>query len=363
MYSILIAVILVCGLIFIANLYQAERFNNIAVINVGLLVMIAINVAMGGLVILATMPLNSSDVTIQVPMQSGIAFFTLSLLFAVISIGIVFSGRIRNFLQRYIIRSNGKDRRYRANSIVHTTALILMIFVSLITVGNFVLAGGVEGLAESIAETGFGIQDLLVNFIMYTLTALLGVGIFIRRNFVQAFSRLGIALPNSGRVIQWAIQLTKQLVIGAIVGFGLFWIQVSLSLIWQLSVSPETLAEQTAATQAIFAAFSGSLWLGFVLALTAGIGEELLFRGALQPIFGNLLVSIFFVFLHTQYALTPASLIILLVSLVFGFLRTRYATPAAMVAHFVYNFTPFALLEIVAQLGIPLEALTILGIA
>jgi uncharacterized protein len=78
----------------------------------------------------------------------------------------------------------------------------------------------------------------------------------------------------------------------------------------------------------------------------------LLFRGALQPIFGNLLVSLFFTLLHSQYTFTPASLIILVVSLAFGYVRQKYSTSASIVAHFVYNFSPFILLYLASQAGL-----------
>ncbi|MBK8021399.1 MAG: CPBP family intramembrane metalloprotease [Chloroflexi bacterium] len=76
---------------------------------------------------------------------------------------------------------------------------------------------------------------------------------------------------------------------------------------------------------------------GIVLSLLVAFGEETFFRGALQPVFGNLLTSVFFLILHTQYTLTPASLLLFLVSLALGWLRNRHSTTAAFVAHFVYN--------------------------
>jgi uncharacterized protein len=68
-----------------------------------------------------------------------------------------------------------------------------------------------------------------------------------------------------------------------------------------------------------------------------------LFRGALQPVFGLWITSIFFALLHTQYTLTPASLTIVVVALGLGWLRRRYSTAASIVAHFVYNFVLLAL--------------------
>jgi uncharacterized protein len=261
---------------------------------------------------------------------------------------------LRLFVQRYLIRSDGQIRYYHADSTVHTTAVILAIFMIINTLGNFILAGGVEGLAESLEQTNYGVQDLLLNFGLYLISALLGIGFLVRRNFSQSLERLGISIPKNSTWGTWFANNLKHLLIGLIVGIGLFCLQIGMSLVWQAFVSPEALAEQTAATQQIFAAFSGSLWLGFILAITAGIGEELLFRGALQPIFGNFLVSLFFVLLHSQYTLTPAALIILVVSLVFGLLRQHYTTTSAMAAHFMYNFSPFVLIYILGQMGFTL---------
>jgi membrane protease YdiL (CAAX protease family) len=76
------------------------------------------------------------------------------------------------------------------------------------------------------------------------------------------------------------------------------------------------------------------------------LGEEVFFRGALQPVFGLGLTSVFFALLHTQYTLTPASAGIFLVSLGMGWLRQRYSTTAAIFAHFAYNFIQLALVAL-----------------
>lgn len=371
MVIILVAVAFISSIIIMANLYQIQQVKiksapngvspiNKNIINGLLFIMASMIIVFGGIVFLNSLPIatNIADDTpsISIPSQIGIGFLLVCLILGLFSIILIFSQKLRQFLQQYIVMSNGTTRRYHANSVVHTLAIILMLFASMNTIGNFILAGGIAGLAEEL--TDIGIADLLVNFAMYLVISLLGVGIFVRRTISRVMIRLGFRLPEKDKITIWLRNGTKHLIIGAVVGFGMFWVQVGLSVLWQASVSPETLAEQSAAAQAMFAAFSGSLWLGFLLALTAGIGEELLFRGALQPIFGNIIVSIFFVMLHSQYILTPASLIILTVSLVFGFLRSQYTTPSAMMAHFVYNFTPFVLISILTQWGIPLGSLT-----
>lgn len=355
----IIAIAILCIVIVIANLHQSKMIKSQNLLNFSLTSFALMILGLGIFIALLSIDnLIPTDATADVPditTQSGFAFLIVSMLFGSISLALIYSKSIRLMFQRYVVQSIGKDKHYSASSPVHTTALVMMIFVSLLTIGLFILSGGIVGLAQEYAEVNFGIADLLTPFLGYILVSLLGVGIFLRRDIWQAIQRLGIHLPEQNGIATWLMRGTKHLFIGAVVGFGLFWVQVVLTLVWQLLTPPELLAEQLAATEALFAAFSGSLWLGFLLALTAGIGEELFFRGALQPIFGNVLVSIFFVLLHSQYLLTPASLIILLVSLVFGLLRAQYTTPTAMMAHFVYNFTPFVLIELLTRMDIPLE--------
>ena len=111
--------------------------------------------------------------------------------------------------------------------------------------------------------------------------------------------------------------------------------------LWMGLVSEETYKEQTEASEALSESVS-TIGLAFVLAATAAVGEEIAYRGALQPVFGLWPTAIVFALTHAQYTLTPAWLIILGVAVVFGWLRQQYGTVAAMLAHFVYNFVPLA---------------------
>jgi hypothetical protein len=78
----------------------------------------------------------------------------------------------------------------------------------------------------------------------------------------------------------------------------------------------------------------GALLIG----VSAGIGEETLFRGALQPRYGIVLVSILFALVHAeQYGLNVAILGLFVISVIFGLLRNRYGTTASIVTHALYN--------------------------
>jgi membrane protease YdiL (CAAX protease family) len=120
--------------------------------------------------------------------------------------------------------------------------------------------------------------------------------------------------------------------------------------VWERLTSPEQLAEQTAAADQISQAFA-TLPLAFVMAASAALGEEIWIRGALQPVFGILISSLFFVVLHTQYTLTPATLVVLVLSFGLGWLRQRQSTTAAIIAHFVFNFFPLALVSLGSSAG------------
>ena len=80
-------------------------------------------------------------------------------------------------------------------------------------------------------------------------------------------------------------------------------------------------------------------------AASAAVGEEIAFRGALQPVIGFWPTAMVFALTHTQYTLTPAWIIILGVAIVFGWIRQRYNTSVAILTHFWYNLFQLLLLH------------------
>jgi len=82
-------------------------------------------------------------------------------------------------------------------------------------------------------------------------------------------------------------------------------------------------------------------WNPLWISLAAGFGEELLFRGALQPLLGIWLTSVLFVLAHTRAyrfnkfnkRVLVQSLGIFGVSVAFGFLATYAGLATAMIVH------------------------------
>ncbi len=215
---------------------------------------------------------------------------------------------------------------------IHRLALLLMIFALAVLYWNASAEGGLQKLLDVYANTEDALLNLTVDAAVYVLLALLGVGWLIRRDWASTCKRLGLRFPTP-------MDLLLGIALGCILYLGVS----LLMLVWQSMAPASSFEEQTAAARQIFDSFSSSLFLGALLALLAAIGEETLFRGALQPVFGVVIASLFFTAIHLQYASTPAAAIVFLASLAFGLARAWLSTTAAIISHFVYNMIPFLL--------------------
>lgn len=280
-----------------------------------------------GLAVIGMATVGTSEMTATadmplpvVTMSSALAYFVLAMTVFIVSILVVSSHVSRLQIQRVI----GSQATYDADSLVHTTAVVMALALVSFTAGTFVLGGGMTGLAETIETTGISTGAVLFQGILWVVVAFLGVGFAIRRGVRETLVRLGLRAPTRDDVR-----------VGVLAGLVLFLFGIIAGAIW-LVLLPEQYAEQNLASEQISQAIS-TLPLALTVALSAGIGEEILFRGALQPVFGLVPSSIVFVAVHSQYTLTPASLIILVVALVLGWVRQRYSTTAAIIGHFVYN--------------------------
>jgi len=80
-----------------------------------------------------------------------------------------------------------------------------------------------------------------------------------------------------------------------------------------------------------------SLRVELVYAVMAGICEEALFRGALQPRTGIVVAAALFALIHTQYFVTPILGMVFMIGLALGLLRRHLNTTTAMIAHGTYD--------------------------
>lgn len=206
---------------------------------------------------------------------------------------------------------------------VHTLALLMAGY--LVGQGALTLSqGGLGGLAETAAPAS--IILFVLSEILFAVVGLFGVGFLVRRHGQKLASRLGLEKPS---------------LIHLLAGIGWIGLLVVLQTIagaaWAF-LNPEQ-AQLLENVNALLLADVDTVWEWFILALAAGIGEELLFRGALQPVFGLGFTAVLFALVHIQYGYTPIMLFIVLLALVLGLVRRYYNTTVAIFVHTGYNFT------------------------
>jgi membrane protease YdiL (CAAX protease family) len=210
-------------------------------------------------------------------------------------------------------------------------ALWLLVVVLANNVSNllaFVLAPNAFGSVFS--STGrLSPFTVLVNQLPLVIVAVFGVGLGVQRNFRQTLARLGygpLTLPQLGVVALF--------VVGAIL--------LSLVSDYLFSILQPDLYEEVGRVSGGLFGTEG-LGLGSVIlfalliGLGAGIGEETLIRGAVQPALGITLASVLWASLHVEYGPSILLIYIFLLSIALGILRRRVNTTATFVAHSCYN--------------------------
>lgn len=209
------------------------------------------------------------------------------------------------------------------DSAVHTTALVFAIYLVGLVLVQLPLVGGLEGLER--LDASLGPSELWQQALALLIIALIGVGLGLRRNVQETAVRLGVrwpAWPTWFGVVGLVI-LLEALDFGVAVG-------------WQ-ALAPASYEQVGRISQRLFGGFM-SPWGALALGVAAGLGEETLFRGALQPRFGLLLTSLLFAIIHVQYGLfSPAILVIFIIGLTLGWLRNRWGLLACIAAHALYN--------------------------
>ncbi len=211
--------------------------------------------------------------------------------------------------------------RIRPGDPVHTLALIYACYLVGLAVFQTPL---LEALAESTEKVSLAPSELWGQAAALTLLALVGVGVGVERSLGETARRLKLAWPG-WREVRAAMVATVALV----------FMQTGLGALWML-VSPESMEAIDRLSKMLLGEFF-TPWGAVMLGLSAGISEELVFRGALQPRFGILVTSILFALVHTQYQLSFALVIVFLLGLGLGIVRNRVNTTASILTHALYN--------------------------
>lgn len=201
---------------------------------------------------------------------------------------------------------------------------VTAVALALVLASSVVLFAQLQ--SEPPASIPFYLSDSVVSILADAALALAGVGAFLTRGAAATLARLDLR-PLRLRQVGWALAAA---VLVHVVVSGMEWTESVVLPGWH---APEDRFDYE---------FIGipPLIGAAAVSLAAGVGEEVLFRGALQPRLGVGLTAALFASLHVQYQL-PGILTIFIVGLVLGFLKQRTSTTFTAVVHVVYDLGAF----------------------
>ena len=204
---------------------------------------------------------------------------------------------------------------------LHLAARCVVITLALALPGWF----AAQQMLESLLHENSSLMDqagLSGSLIGYALLAFAGVGTWVRRSLPDACERLGLRVPGARDVLV------------AVLAIAALWLLNTGADLVQQRWFPSLWAADQRMTQAIASGITPAR--AVLLGLSAGIGEEITLRGALQPRLGIPLTAAFFAALHVQYSWF-GMLVIFLLGILLGQVRKRTNTTVAIVAHVAYD--------------------------
>ncbi|MDE2775642.1 MAG: CPBP family intramembrane metalloprotease [Chloroflexota bacterium] len=207
---------------------------------------------------------------------------------------------------------------------LHRAAALLVIAHAAGSLLRLLLPPGEYGGSYFPADMSGVLSNLITAALVYLALSLLGAGWKLRRDLDGVLRRLGLRLPTR-----------RDWLAGLAAGMLIFGGMMLASKFISLTANGHSGASE------LFDIVKVSLPAALLVAILSSVGEEIFFRGALQPIFGLWVSSALFTLVHAQYGLSPELLILFFVSIGFGLLRKRFNTTAAIIAHASYNFAPF----------------------
>lgn len=210
---------------------------------------------------------------------------------------------------------------------VMVLALSLVGFVAFLGIDAGTIAAGLGGRVSPVQVASGQLPMLIV--------AALGVGLWVRRSPRDVVARLGY-----GKLTARQLGVCGLFVAGAL-ALSTATDRLFALLQPKLYERVGELSSQLFSTQGM--GLGSVLLFGLLIGLGAALGEESLFRGAVQPVLGLLPTSLLFAALHIQYGPSVSLVYVLILALGLGTLRKRINTSASFVAHAGYNFASVVL--------------------
>ncbi len=222
------------------------------------------------------------------------------------------------------------------NSFSSTTGLatvVVLLAVSLIPLivlnqpPLLLLFQNTKALPDGPAVTNdMGIRSLYYELFWAVPFAIVAAGYPLTRSFRQALERLGV-----GRLS--FVQLALSVVVAVALVCLMQVLGPAVNNIWDHMGWPKTDAKAFEDLFKFALNSSGAIAIG----ITAGVCEELAFRGLLQPRIGLLFSNLLFAAVHAFQYHWDALFIVFIIGLVCGIVRKRFNTTASIVVHGLYD--------------------------
>lgn len=225
------------------------------------------------------------------------------------------------------------DRIFQPDSIPHMVALF--VYIQSMSFLLLMINPADLGLPALSMPIPIPIPDLIGQLMSYNGIGLVvlsfcGVGVFVSRKPRECMQRLG-----------WTKPTPAQIGIGILMIFGSFFYEY----LWSIYASSmhqdlgAKLAMYNSGTFGMAGSFGPAILIALATAIFAGIGEETLVRGALQPALGIVPAGILHGVLHGQFAHAPFFILQVAVwSCFLGVVRKYTNTTTTIICHAGFNF-------------------------
>ena len=223
------------------------------------------------------------------------------------------------------------ERIFVPSSIPHMNALWIYVTVIAFLLTHTELTSGFQMPSIMIPLPVSFDQLFSYNFLGLILLSACGVGIFVTRKPMETLRRLGLVRPTFTHVL---------------IGIGGIFMTFAYDYLWStythgqdgMGYADKISHYNEGAFNPTTSASSASA-LASATGICAGIGEEIISRGALQPVLGILPAAFLHGVLHAQFAHAP--MLILQVagwSTIMGIIRRYTNTTTTIITHVGYNF-------------------------
>jgi membrane protease YdiL (CAAX protease family) len=223
-------------------------------------------------------------------------------------------------------------------SFVHAIALATVIAITLMCLIPLMAVGEPPLLPMLQVDGGMALppadEQLRSTFYMLVWgfpAAFFAVGYPLRRTLREAQDRLGLQRPTVRQLLFSVVMVGALVAVMPFLGHG-------IEFLWKALGWPITDEE---AIKQLFG-FTAGPFAAFIASVAAGLGEEVVFRGVLQPRLGILLPALMFTSVHAFQYNFDALVQVFLLGALFGVVRNRTNTTTSALIHFGYDFVLLA---------------------